>query len=174
MRAKERCRLKEAADDQDLADCHRALIACLTDRIARTERATRAVLTSAPELADRARRIATAPGAGQVTAWSLIALLLELGRLGGKPLAALAGLAPFARDSGLLKGRRRMSGGRSRVRRALYMAALTAVRKDGAFKTFYDRLRDAGKPPKLALGATARKLLMVLNATTRDDRDYAC
>ena len=111
----------------------------------------------------------TAPGVGQVTASVIAALLPELGHRSPKTIAALAGLAPFAADSGQWRGRRSIKGGRRRVRKALYMAALGAVRAGGVFKDFYLRLRAAGKPAKLALIAVARKLLTTLNAMVRDN-----
>ncbi|WP_143271801.1 transposase, partial [Bradyrhizobium mercantei] len=81
-------------------------------------------------------------------------------------------LAPFNVDSGAYRGKRKIGGGRKRVRAALYMAALNAVRRAAPFKTFYTRLRQAGKPAKLALIAVARKLLTVLNAMMRDRKPY--
>lgn len=91
----------------------------------------------------------------------------ELGRLDRRAVASLAGLAPIARDSGLMRGRRCVQGGRKRVRDALYMAALAAVRT-GPWKTAFLAMKSAGKPPKLALIAIARKLLVALNAAIRD------
>ena len=103
----------------------------------------------------------------------LIAQMPELGQVGPKQIAALAGLAPFNVDSGTYRGRlRKIGGGRKRVRDALYMAALNAVRRADPFKAFYTRLRQAGKPAKLALIAVARKLLTVLNAMMRDRKPY--
>lgn len=110
------------------------------------------------------------PGVGPVTSLTLLALLPELGRLSDKEVAALVGLAPHARESGRWRGERHCSGGRAAVRSVLYMAALTAVRCNATFKTFYQRLRAAGKPPKVALVAAARKLLVTLNAMVRDDK----
>jgi transposase len=85
----------------------------------------------------------------------------------------LAGLAPLNVDSGSYRGKRAIGGGRKRVRDALYMAALNAVRRDPNIKSFYQRLRTAGKPAKLALIAVARKLLTILNAMLRDQKIYA-
>ena len=109
------------------------------------------------------------PGVGPVTSLTLLALLPELGCLSGKEVAALIGLAPQARESGCWRGRRHCSGGRCGVRSVLYMAALTAARSNSTLKVFYQRLRAAGKPPKVALIATARKLLVILNAMVRND-----
>lgn len=110
------------------------------------------------------------PGVGPVTSLTLLTLLPELGRLSNKEVAALVGIAPQARESGRWRGRRHCSGGRRAVRAVLYMAALAAARHNDTLKVFYSRLRAAGKPPKVALIATARKLLVTLNAMVRDDR----
>jgi transposase len=99
---------------------------------------------------------------------SLIGLLPELGQIDGKAIAALVGVAPFARDSGLLKGRRTIWGGRAAMRRVLDMATLVASRHDPTVRAFYARLVAAGKPKKLALTAAMRKLLVILDAMLRD------
>ena len=104
------------------------------------------------------------PGVGEKTSRMLIAALPEIGRLSGKEAASLAGLAPFAHDSGKMKGRRMIRGGRSSVRRALYMSALVASRHNEDIRVFYQRLRDNGKSGKVALTACMRKLLITLNA----------
>lgn len=99
--------------------------------------------------------------------------LTELGRLDRRAIASMAGLAPHACDSGTMRGRRRIWGGRADVRRMLYIAAFVASRYDPRLRTFRTRLQDAGKPFKLAIIATARKLLTILNAMLRDGTDYA-
>lgn len=107
------------------------------------------------------------PGVGPVTSRTLIGSLPELGSLNRKQIAALVGVAPLARDSGTLKGKRLVWGGRAPVRAALYMAALVASRRNPALRAFYARLVAAGKPKKLALTACMRKLLTILNAMVR-------
>jgi len=104
------------------------------------------------------------PGIGPVTCATLLADLPELGRLSRREIAKLAGLAPLSRDSGSFRGQRKIWGGRSKVRPTLYMATLSAVRYNPVLKAFHERLRAAGKPPKLALVACMRKLLTILNA----------
>lgn len=104
------------------------------------------------------------PGVGPTTAITLLAELPELGTLTAKPLAALVGVAPMNRDSGRKRGKRRTSGGRSSVRKVLYMAALTAIRWNPVIRAFYQRLKNAGKPAKVALTACMHKLLLILNA----------
>lgn len=112
-------------------------------------------------------------GVGPVLALNLLANLPELGCLTGKELAALVGVAPMNRDSGKSRGRRSITGGRAHVRTALYMGALSAARYNKVIAPFYQRLRAAGKPKKLALIACARKLLIILNAMVRDQHSAA-
>lgn len=116
--------------------------------------------------------LTSVPGVGQGTARTLLAELPELGTLKRKPLAALAGLAPFAKDSGRRHRQRSIAGGRKPVRAALYMAALAAIRCNPVIAAFYKRLRAVGKPGKLALTACMRKLLIILNAILRDKKPW--
>jgi transposase len=108
------------------------------------------------------------PGVGRVVSLTLLAELPELGRVSHKEIAALVGVAPLNRDSGTLRGKRLVYGGRAPVRAALYMAALVASKCNPAIRVFYRRLRAAGKPAKVALTACMRKLLTILNAIARD------
>ena len=114
----------------------------------------------------------SASGIGPVASATLIAQLPELGRLNRREIAALVGIAPMANDSGASRGRRRIQGGRFEIRRVLYMAALTASRRNPAIKTFYERLLAAGKLPKVALVACMRKLLTTLNAMVRTNQPW--
>ncbi len=107
------------------------------------------------------------PGIGPVVSCALLSGLPELGTLNRKQIAALVGVAPFCRDSGTFKGRRIIWGGRANVRSALYMGALVATRFNPIIKSFYNRLIDAGKLPKVALVACMRKLLTILNAIVK-------
>jgi len=111
----------------------------------------------------RAEKLEAIMGVGTVTALGVLAELPELGTLNRQQAAALAGLAPHPRDSGQWQGRRSIGGGRSQVRRALYMAALVASRSNRQLKIFYQRLRAAGKPAKVALTAVMRKLVVLMN-----------
>jgi transposase len=106
----------------------------------------------------------TVPGIGPTTARTLLAELPELGHLDRRAIAALVGVAPFNCDSGTHRGRRHIWGGRASVRATLYMAALVATRHNAPLRAFYRRLRDAGKPAKVALVAVMRKLLTTVNA----------
>jgi transposase len=112
------------------------------------------------------------PGVGKVVSQTLLAALPELGRLSGRQLSALVGLAPLAHDSGKRHGKRRIFGGRAEVRAKLYMAALGASRSRGPLGVFYRRLRAAGKECKVALIAVARKVLTIVNAVVRRGQPY--
>lgn len=112
------------------------------------------------------------PGVGPTLASTLLGLVPELGHLDRRQIAALVGVAPLARDSGTLRGRRTCWGGRAPVRQVLYMAALVAARWNPALRVFYQRLRGAGKPAKVALTAVARKLLVLLNTILRTGRPW--
>src|SRR5437016_14577302 len=107
------------------------------------------------------------PGGGPITSRTLLAQLPEPGLLGRKEIAALVGVAPLARDSGTVRGRRTIWGGRATVRAVLYMATVAAARCNPLIRIFYQRLRAAGKPAKVALIACMRKLLTILNAMAR-------
>lgn len=111
--------------------------------------------------------LTSVPGIGPVVSRTLLAGLPELGSLNRKQIAALVGVAPLNWDSGTLRGRRAIWGGRAHVRTALYMAALTASRRNPVIRQFYRRLRAAGKAPNVALVACMRKLLVILNAILR-------
>ena len=111
-------------------------------------------------------------GIGPVASATLIAQLPELGRLNRREIAALVGVAPMSNDSGNRKGRRRVQGGRFEIRRVLYMATLTAARYNPVIRAFYERLKAAGKLPKVALVACMRKLLTMLNAMVRTGKPW--
>lgn len=122
---------------------------------------------------ERRRTILTSiPGIGATTALMLLVEMPELGRLEPGPAASLAGLAPMARDSGHSKGKRFIRGGRAALRQALYMPALVATRFNPDLKAKYQALVTAGKPPKLAITAVMRKLLLLANALLRDGRTW--
>jgi transposase len=124
-------------------------------------------------LAHRYRLLTSMPGVGAVLACTLIALLPELGRLSRKQAAALVGVAPYAFESGALKGRRRIWGGRANIRQVLYMAAMSASNWNPVLKAFGDRLAAAGKLPKVVIVAVMRKMITMLNAMVRDDVVWA-
>jgi len=121
------------------------------------------MVQTTPEWKQKDELYRSVPGVGPVVAKALIAYLPELGTLNRKQIAALAGLAPFNRDSGKLRGKRTIHAGRAKVRSLLYMAVVTSLRFNPIIKSFYDRLVAAGKPAKLAITACMRKLLTILN-----------
>ena len=119
------------------------------------------MLRSSPLWRERENLLRAVPGVGPVLCATLLAELPELGRLGRREIAKLVGVAPLNRDSGTLRGKRTVWGGRGQVRAVLYMAALVAVQHNPVLKAFYQRLLQAGKPHKLALTAAMRKLLVI-------------
>lgn len=124
----------------------------------------RALVRASPLWREKDDLLRSAPGVGPVLATTLVAALPELGTLTRQQIAALVGVAPLNRDSGTLRGRRTVWGGRAHVRAVLYMGTLVAVRHNPALAAFHQRLRAAGKAPKVALTACMRKLLTMLNA----------
>ncbi len=128
------------------------------------------IIKGDPELAARRDILASIPGISSITATLLLVEAPELGSLEAKQAACLAGLAPFTRQSGKWKGKAMIAGGRALLRQALYMPALVAARHNHDLKAVYQRLRNAGKPPKLALTALMRKLVILANALLRDQR----
>ena len=141
-----------------------ANITYLNGQLRQVERDIKEMLDSCPEWKARAQLLSSVPGVGPVLCATLIARLLELGRLNRKQIAALAGVAPFNRDSGTLRGKRAVWGGRSQLRPVLYMAMLSASRSNPMLRVFYQRLVAAGKPKKVALTACMRKLITALNS----------
>jgi transposase len=132
-------------------------------QIAKIESLIEALLAEQSILANQVRRLDDITGVGRITAVTVLATIPELGQLNRRQAAALAGLCPYNRDSGQWAGKRCISGGRSEVRRALYMAALSASRSNHLLKPFYQRLIAAGKPGKVALTAVMRKLIVLMN-----------
>jgi len=144
-----------------------ALITFLEERIEQLGDEIRTCILQNAEWQERAEVIDSAPGVGEVTASTLVAELPELGKLNGQKIAALVGLAPFNRDSGPKRGKRRIFGGRAGIRKTLYMATLSATRFNPVIRAFYQSLLKRGKEKKVALIACMRKLLVILNAMVR-------
>jgi transposase len=144
-------------------------IAWLVKRIKEIDRELTGLLRTSPLWRERENLLGAVQGVGKQTILSLCASLPELGRLDRKAVAALVGVAPFNCDSGTLRGKRRCWGGRADLRAVLYMAAVSAMRCNPVIRAFYERLRAAGKPKKVALTACMRKLLTILNAMARDN-----
>ena len=140
-----------------------AHIAWLEQELSDLDKGLRQTLRRSPVWREKDDLLRTVPGVGEQISLTLLANLPELGTLNRRQIAALVGVAPYNRDSGTLRGKRAVWGGRSRVRAVLYMGALVASRHNPAIRDFYQRLLAAGKPKKVALVASMRKLLVVLN-----------
>ena len=170
MRAEEKTRLSQATASarQDIKE-H---IEWLDERLRRLDIDLTAKLRSSSLWKAKEEILISVPGVGRVTVLTLLARLPELGALNRRAIAALTGVAPFARDSGQHRGRRMIWGGRADVRSVLYMAAVTAARINPVIKSFYLRLKQAGKPAKVALTACMRKLLTILNTMLRTNQSW--
>jgi transposase len=144
-----------------------ALVNVLEKRVKKVDERIDAAIAADPEKAENCARLQSVPSVGPGVARALIVDLPELGALSRKQITSLVGLAPFARDSGKKTGQRRIRAGRSGPRTALYLAAMNGARFNPVLKAMYERLIAAGKPPKVAFIALARKLLTILNATVR-------
>ena len=149
-----------------------SLVQLLERRVARLDERIDRAIADDPEKSEQWTRLQTAPCVGPGVARALIVDLPELGSLGRRQITSLVGLAPFAKDSGKKSGYRRIRAGRAAPRSALYLAAMNGARFNAVLKEMYQRLIAAGKPPKLALIALARKLLTILNAMVRDGTDW--
>lgn len=163
----EKNQLKQAVCPEVRNDI-KSMIRVLDGRIAKLEKAITALIKNDDELCERCRRMVQIKGVGPLLAAVLLAELPELGSIGDRQASSLCGLAPFNRESGKWKGRRMIGSGRRRVRRALCMPALSAVRHNRHLAAVYRRLVDAGKPKKVALVAVMRKLVCLINRLMSD------
>jgi transposase len=145
-----------------------SLVRILERRVQKLDGRIDVAIADDPETSETRTLLETAPSVGPGVARTLVVDLPELGALGRREIASLVGVAPYAKDSGRKRGVRRIRGGRTGPRTALYLAAMNGARFNPVLKAFYLRLREAGKPPKLAFIALARKLLTILNAMVRD------
>lgn len=170
MRKQEQTRLKQT-DDPEIGAEMAAAIAELAARISAYDAKIKALLKTDPDLHKAAALLITSPGVAVLTTATLLAHMPELGRTSAKTIAALAGLAPLARDSGRWRGQRRIWGGRRPVRRLLFLAARHAA-KSPRFKGFADKMKLAGKARKAILIALARKLLVALNAMLKAAKPF--
>ena len=149
-----------------------ARLRSLARHIQRLEKRIEHSIAADPALAGRAAILRSIPGIGPVAALAILSGLREIGRITAKQAAALAGLAPYARDSGSSQRQRFIRGGRGSLRTALYMAALVASRYNPDLARFYKHLRENGKPPKVALTALARKLVILANTLVSQNRPW--
>jgi transposase len=156
-----------AQSSEPIADSIRQHITWLTQYLKDLDKDIRNLIRSTPIWREKEELLRSVPGVGSVLAATLLAQLPELGHLNRKQIASLVGVAPLNRDSGAMRGRRMVWGGRGHLRAVLYMAVITAIRCNPAIMAFYKRLREAGKCPKVAITACMRKLLIILNAMVK-------
>ena len=147
-------------------------LAFLAEEIAAIDQAIADAIEADATLAHRAELLRSIPGVGAVTAATLVAELPELGTTGNKQIAALTGVAPMNRDSGMSRGQAHIAGGRRSARCCLYMATVVAIRCNPAIRPFYKRLREQGKSPKVAIVAAMRKLITTANSMLTHDRPW--
>jgi transposase len=171
MRVAEKNRLSTARAGKVRKDIS-ATIAFLEKRIAGLDEEIDQWLKSTPIDQSRANLLKSFTGIGENTARTLLISLPELGNLSGKQIGALAGVAPFARDSGNKRGARQIRGGRATVRAALYMPAITAIRWNAVIRALYQRLINAGKHHYVAITACMRKMLVILNAMLKSNQPW--
>jgi transposase len=166
MAADEKKRLQQATtrDEKDSINKHAEYMKTMIISI---DQSIHKIIESEQELKNKYDIIISIPGVGHVTASTILAELPECGKLDSKQIAALSGVAPYTRQSGIYTGHAIISGGRALPRKALYMAALTGSNCNTRFKQFYQRLVKAGKPAKVALVAVMRKLIVIINAMIR-------
>ena len=170
MLAKESTRRSSA--HRDIKPRLEGHIAWLKEELDALDRDLQREIRDSPAYREKAQLLRAVPGVGPVSVATLLIEMPELGQLNDKQIAALAGVAPLNRDSGRYRGKRFCWGGRARVRRVLYMAALSASRYNPTIRSFYQRLIAAGKLHKVALTACMRKLLVILNAMIRDMKPW--
>jgi transposase len=157
---------------QNVRKSIKASIAWLEKQLARIDDDLNDSIRNSPVWREKDDLLQSVPGVGPVLSSTLLGSLPELGKLNRKQIAALVGVAPLNRDSGTLRGKRTVWGGRSRIRAVLYMSALVAVRRNPTICEFYKRLRAAGKTGKVALTACMRKLLTILNAMVKHETPW--
>jgi transposase len=170
MRAQERQRLEHA--QALMRKQIKKHIAWLDQEIDKLDVDITAGLRKSPVWRAKDELLRSLKGIGPVTSGTLLVALPELGHLDRRAIAALVGLAPFNRDSGKMRGRRSIYGGRARIRTLLYMAATAAVRSNPVIRAFYERLKSRGKPHKVAMVACMRKMLTILNAMVRESTPW--
>lgn len=139
------------------------MIRLLEKEIDRIEERIRKLVKADQRISEQSRIMRSVVGVGEITSWSILAYLPEIGSIKRNEIVALCGIAPFDRDSGKLKGKRRIVGGRAKIRRVLFLAARTAANHNKVIKPYVDRLREKGKPYKCAIVAAMRKLLIHLH-----------
>ena len=172
MLVAEKNRLQQVRAIKRLAKELTAHIEWLEKRLKQSDKDLRRQLEANPVWRVNDELLQSVPGVGEVSSQTVLAALPELGQLTNKEIAALVGVAPYARDSGSKRGQRRIGGGRAAVRAVLYMATVSATRCNPVIKAFYERLLQAGKKKKVALVACMRKLLTILNAIIKHQESW--
>jgi transposase len=173
MLTAERNRLSTARNHMVREDIE-AHIAWLQKKLSGADTGLRHKIEASPVWREKDNLLQSVPGVGNATSATMLANLPELGSLNRRQIAALVGVAPYNRDSGLLRGKRAVWGGRARVRSALYMAVMAGLRWNPVIRAFYDRLCAVGKAKKVALTACMRKLLTILNAIMKNQTTWRC
>jgi transposase len=173
IRAAENNRLEKASTPYVISSLNK-IIELLDSEIKKIDQIIEQTIRQNPAWSAKEESLRQVKGVGPATACQLLATLPELGQLNRRQIASLAGLAPINRDSGQFRGIRMICGGRSAVRKALYMATLSATIYNPTIRKFYNRLLDKGKPKKLALTACMRKLLIILNSILKNDPFSIC
>jgi transposase len=171
LRAAEKNRRYSARSKRVHQSIH-TVITTLDREIEEIDKDVDSLIRNSPLWREKEQLLKTFKGVGPVTAKIVMAKLPELGKLNRQEIASLVGLAPLNKDSGRMRGKRMISGGRKDVRDALYMAALSAVRHNKVIKPFYERLMQAGKIYKVAMVACMRKILVILNAMVKENRPF--
>jgi transposase len=170
-RAAEKNRLHRAHTER-VRNSIRAIITALDEQLKDIDGDTKRLIRKSPLWREKENLLRTCKSVGPVTANALIAKLPELGQVNNQKITCLVGLAPLNKDSGKLRGKRMISGGRADVRASLYMAALSAIKHNPVIKPFYERLTKAGKPFKVAMVACMRKILVILNSMMKTKRPF--
>lgn len=173
MRSSESNRLSKESSDEVAKHIEKSITE-LSDKIKELEATIKQLIHTTDQWQSVYQRLTSVPGVGDVLATTLISQLPELGQLNHKQIAALVGVAPFNCDSGQWRGHRKIWGGRTAIRNALYMATLTARRWNPIIQDFYQRLVEQGKPYKVAMVACMRKLLVILNAIVKNQQSWVC
>jgi transposase len=173
LRATEKNRLRRARS-QPVHESISVVIRMLDEQINNIDRDLDDLLKDSPIWREKEDLLKSFTGIGPVTARTLLALLPELGQANRKEIAALVGVAPLNRDSGKMRGKRTIAGGRADVRKALYMASISASKHNSVIKTFYQKLKQAGKPAKVALTACMRRILVIINAMIKNKQVFSC
>lgn len=165
---------KEHAQFIEIVQSVDTVIENLSAEIERIEKMISDFIKSDPQMHDKIQRLTTVPGIGSTTAATLISELPELGSLNRRQIASLVGLAPMNRDSGKFRGKRMTGGGRKNIRKALFMASLSVIQFNPKLKHFYKHLVNSGKAKMIALVATMRKLIVILNTMLKNNQDWCC